>query len=75
MEPGSAAYTEDWGMVNPGKKAGAQGGFVVIKPSDEVFEYLKWIVLNVPFNEPGNPGWNGTRVGPFWGAMTFQVRS
>ncbi|GMI17337.1 hypothetical protein TrLO_g12475 [Triparma laevis f. longispina] len=69
---GTASYTEDWGMVNPGKKPGAQGGFIVIKPSLRVFNELIDIVLNTPFNEKNLPGWNGSGIGPFWGAMTVQ---
>jgi len=72
MGEGAGMYTEDWGMVQPGRKAGAQGGFLILRPSLSTFTSLINIVLNVPFNEPGKPGWNGTGVGPFWGAMTFQ---
>ena len=67
-----AMYTKDWGMVQPGMKAGAQGGFLLLKPSMETFDLFRRIVLNVPFNEPGSKGWGGSGLGPFWGAMTFQ---
>eukprot|EP00520_Triparma_pacifica_P004819 CAMPEP_0118634170 /NCGR_PEP_ID=MMETSP0785-20121206/1394_1 /TAXON_ID=91992 /ORGANISM="Bolidomonas pacifica, Strain CCMP 1866" /LENGTH=276 /DNA_ID=CAMNT_0006525107 /DNA_START=57 /DNA_END=884 /DNA_ORIENTATION=- len=33
-----AMYTKDWGMVAPGKKAGAQGGFLLLKPSLTTFD-------------------------------------
>ena len=47
-----AMYTKDYGMVPPGRKAGAQGGFLLLKPSVETFDLFRRIVLNVPLIHP-----------------------
>jgi len=46
-----------------------QGGFLVIRPSMEVYEEFKRIVKKGDFRKQG--GWGGL-VGPFYGSMTFQ---
>ena len=46
-----------------------QGGFLVIRPSMEVYNEFKAIVKKGDFRKNG--GWGGA-VGPFYGSMTFQ---
>jgi len=57
-------------LVNPGKSAGIQGGFFVVKPDEAIFERLKTIVTTGTFT--GGRGWMDSGVGMFWGGMTFQ---
>ena len=46
-----------------------QGGFLVIRPSMDVYNEFKAIVKKGDFRKSG--GWGGS-VGPFYGSMTFQ---
>lgn len=48
----------------------AQGGFIVMKPSDQTYTDLVNIVMNVEFFQGG--GWNRSKIGWFWGGMTVQ---
>jgi hypothetical protein len=68
-----AFFTRDYNMINPGKKyPGFQGGFLVVRPSLEVFEEYRAVILEGNF--VGGAGWNGT-FGGYWGAQQIQVRS
>jgi hypothetical protein len=63
-------YTTDYAMVSPGRKVKpTQGGFVVLRPSQEIFQEFSDIVRTGDFRDNG--GWLG-KSGKFWGAMTFQ---
>ncbi|KAL7548159.1 hypothetical protein ACHAWF_011464, partial [Thalassiosira exigua] len=65
----SAFYTRDYNMVNPGHEAGVQGGFLIVRPDEEVFaEYID-LVLTGDFRE--GSGWGG-QVGYFFGGMQIQ---
>jgi hypothetical protein len=46
----------------------AQGGFMVVRPNNTVYEDIKAIVRKGSY---GNKGWEN-RTGKFWGSMTFQ---
>jgi hypothetical protein len=66
----NAFYTVDYNMVPPFKEnKPVQGGFLVTRPSMNVYEEYKSIVKKGNFLEGG--GWDG-KVGPFHGSMTFQ---
>jgi hypothetical protein len=57
-------------MVSVKKKyKPVQGGFLVLRPSMDVYKEFKQLALEGDFREHG--GWGGL-VGPFYGAMTFQ---
>jgi len=65
-----AFYTYDYNMVAISKPhKPVQGGFLVTRPSMEVYEEFRKIVLEGDFRE--GKGWGGM-IGPFHGAMTFQ---
>lgn len=65
-----AFFTRDYNMVKPGKRyPGFQGGFLVVRPNEEVFtEYIDIILEG---NFVGGQGWNGT-YGGYWGAQQIQ---
>ena len=65
-----ALYTYDYNMVNPGRQAGTQGGFLVIRPSMSAFSEYREIVLEGDYTL--ETGWGKTNIGYFWGGMTFQ---
>lgn len=57
-------------MVGPGRKyKPVQGGFLVLRPSIEVYDEFVSIIKKGDFTKKG--GWGG-KVGPFYGSMTFQ---
>ena len=65
-----AFYTYDYNMVgasNPRKPV--QGGFLVARPNQTVYEEFRQLVLEGDFRQ--GHGWGGL-VGPFHGSMTFQ---
>lgn len=63
-------YTTDYAMVGPTRKVKpTQGGFVVLRPSQKIYNDFVDIVRTGDFRESG--GWLG-KTGKFWGAMTFQ---
>jgi hypothetical protein len=69
--PINAFFTRDYNTRPAGKKpVGVQGGFLVIRPSLEVFEELKAIIRKGDFRH--GSGWGGKGYGPFYGSMTFQ---
>mmetsp|Transcript_413 Transcript_413/g.878 ORF Transcript_413/g.878 Transcript_413/m.878 type:complete len:444 (+) Transcript_413:33-1364(+) len=66
-----AFYTKDYNMVNAGgeKYAGVQGGFLMARPNEAVFEEYIDIVLEGDYRE--GKGWGG-RYGYFFGGMQIQ---
>jgi len=65
-----AFFTRDYNMIKPGKKyPGFQGGFLVVRPSQEVFQEYREVILEGDFI--GGAGWNGT-FGGYWGAQQIQ---
>lgn len=68
---GGFLFTYDFAMDNPGSKAPpVQGGFIVVKPSNAVYNQLVGIVLEGDFRQ--NTGWGGSRIGWCWGGQTVQ---
>jgi hypothetical protein len=66
----NAFFTYDYNMVQPHVQyKPVQGGFLVLRPSLQVYQEYKDIVLKGDFRQ--NKGWGGL-VGPFYGSMTFQ---
>lgn len=66
----NAFFTMDYNMVRPQTKyKPVQGGFLVLRPSMDVYKEFQSIVLEGDFRASG--GWGGA-VGPFYGSMTFQ---
>jgi hypothetical protein len=69
--PINAFFTRDYNMRSAGKKpVGVQGGFLVIRPSMQVFEEFQAIIRKGDYRQGG--GWGGKGYGPFYGSMTFQ---
>ena len=68
MKNVEAFYTRDYNMVNPGgeKYAGVQGGFIMVKPSEQVFSEYADIILEGDYRE--GRGWGG-KYGYFFGGM------
>ena len=64
-----ALYTWDWTMAR-GKNKPVQGGFLVAKPSMEIYEALVDVVREGDFRS--GSGWGGTGAGTYWGGMTIQ---
>mmetsp|Transcript_24006 Transcript_24006/g.49054 ORF Transcript_24006/g.49054 Transcript_24006/m.49054 type:complete len:351 (+) Transcript_24006:72-1124(+) len=66
-----AFYTRDYNMVNPGGEeyAGVQGGFLMLRPSEEAFEEYIDIILEGNYVE--GQGWGG-KYGYFFGGMQIQ---
>jgi hypothetical protein len=66
----SIIYTIDYAMVNPSRKIKPiQGGFLVLRPNQTVYEEFRDIVRKGDYRDHG--GWGG-KSGKFWGSMTFQ---
>jgi lipopolysaccharide biosynthesis glycosyltransferase len=66
----NAFYTLDYNMVGPkNEHKPVQGGFLVLRPDQAVYEEYKAIVKEGDFRD--GSGWGGL-VGPFHGSMTFQ---
>ena len=65
-----AQYTMDWNMAQRpwGSNPPVQGGFVIARPSLQVYEEMVAIVRKGDFQG----GWGGTRAGAFYGGMTIQ---
>eukprot|EP00557_Chaetoceros_sp_GSL56_P010014 CAMPEP_0176478180 /NCGR_PEP_ID=MMETSP0200_2-20121128/1044_1 /TAXON_ID=947934 /ORGANISM="Chaetoceros sp., Strain GSL56" /LENGTH=432 /DNA_ID=CAMNT_0017874091 /DNA_START=54 /DNA_END=1349 /DNA_ORIENTATION=- len=69
--PINAFFTRDYNMRSAGKKpVGVQGGFLVIRPSMQVFEEFRAIIRKGDYRK--GSGWGGKGYGPFYGSMTFQ---
>ena len=69
---GSIMFTYDHAMNNPKSafKPPVQGGFLLIKPAEHVYQELVQIVREGDFR-PGT-GWAGSRIGWCWGGQTIQ---
>jgi len=66
-----AYFTRDYNMVKAGKKhVGVQGGFLVLRPSMEVYNNYVDIIREGNFVE--GKGWGGLGYGPFYGSLTIQ---
>lgn len=68
-----AFFTRDYNMRmggKPDKPVGVQGGFLVMRPSMQVFNEFKDIIRKGDYTR--GRGWGGLGFGPFYGAMTFQ---
>lgn len=68
----SLVYTTDPNMAtHKGEdKMPAQGGFLVLKPSETDFRAIIDTLMTTKFVSGG--AWNGTKIGWFWGGMTVQ---
>ena len=69
-----AVMTRDWPQVFPGRNAGYQAGFIVLRPNPTVLTELVDIIKEgdfVPGNQPAN-GWGGKGYGGFVGAKAMQ---
>ena len=65
-QPINAFFTRDYNMAHKGMKhAGVQGGFLVLRPSMEVYEEFKEVIRKGDFRSNG--GWGGLGFGPFYG--------
>ena len=66
-----ALYTKDYNMINPGgeKYAGIQGGFLILRPDEEVFQEYIDLVLEGNYIE--GRGWGG-KYGYFYGGAQVQ---
>jgi hypothetical protein len=69
-------YTTDYAMVNPERKIKpTQGGFVILRPNQTVYDDFVSIVKegDFRFDGPSDLGWGG-RTGRFWGGTYFHSR-
>lgn len=67
----NAFFTRDYNMAHAGQKhVGVQGGFLVLRPSLDVYNEFVSIIRKGDFRE--SKGWGGLGFGPFYGSMTFQ---
>lgn len=69
-----AFFTLDWPQVIPGRKAGFQAGFMVIRPNKTVTEELVDIVKEGNYTEgfSRQNGWHSSGHGAYVGAMAMQ---
>lgn len=67
--PINAFFTRDYNMAHKGMKhAGVQGGFLVLRPSMEVYQEFQEIIRKGDFRQNG--GWGGMGFGPFYGVSS-----
>eukprot|EP00577_Skeletonema_sp_RCC1716_P011353 CAMPEP_0113378200 /NCGR_PEP_ID=MMETSP0013_2-20120614/3567_1 /TAXON_ID=2843 ORGANISM="Skeletonema costatum, Strain 1716" /NCGR_SAMPLE_ID=MMETSP0013_2 /ASSEMBLY_ACC=CAM_ASM_000158 /LENGTH=420 /DNA_ID=CAMNT_0000260395 /DNA_START=50 /DNA_END=1309 /DNA_ORIENTATION=+ /assembly_acc=CAM_ASM_000158 len=66
-----AFYTRDYNMINPGgeKYAGVQGGFLMLRPDEDVF--AEYVDLVLQGNYIDGRGWGG-KYGYFYGGAQVQ---
>lgn len=62
-------FTGDYNMKGNCKYPPVQGGFLVVKPSMQTFEDFKAIIRR---GNHGAKGWEGSKIGNFWGGQTIQ---
>lgn len=73
-----AFYTKDYNMVRQGwqeQRVGMQGGFMMVRPNQTIFDELIQIVKDGNFimGRDIGKGWNGSGYGMhIWGAQTIQ---
>mmetsp|Transcript_4309 Transcript_4309/g.6308 ORF Transcript_4309/g.6308 Transcript_4309/m.6308 type:complete len:520 (-) Transcript_4309:207-1766(-) len=66
----NAFFTRDYNMRPAGKRpVGVQGGFLILRPSKQIFESFQSIIREGNFES--QKGWGGKGY-QFYGAMTFQ---
>jgi hypothetical protein len=72
LKPYSLIYTTDPNMAtHKGEdKMPVQGGFLIIKPSLDDYNNILRTIMSTIFYQGG--GWNGSKIGWFWGGMTIQ---
>lgn len=70
----NAFMTRDWPQVMPGRKAGFQAGFIVLRPDPSVVEELVKIIKEGNYVEgfSRENGWGGKGYGGYVGAMAMQ---
>ena len=69
-----AFFTRDYNMAHRGMKhAGVQGGFLVLRPSLDVYNEFVSIIREGDFRSNG--GWGGMGFGPFYGVSAFSLVS
>lgn len=64
-------FTGDYNMKGNSPAVPAQGGFLVIRPSMETFKAFQAIIRKGDHNKSGR-GWEGSKIGNFWGGQTIQ---
>ena len=73
-----AFYTKDYNMIRQGwqeRRVGMQGGFIMVRPNQTIFDHLIQIVKDGDFIGGRNlgTGWRGSGYGMhIWGAQTIQ---
>lgn len=69
-----AFFTLDWPQVIPGRKAGFQAGFMVIRPNETVVQELVDIIREGNYTEgfSRQNGWHSSGHGAYVGAMAMQ---
>jgi hypothetical protein len=68
----NAFFTRDYNMAHLGMKhAGVQGGFLVLRPSLDVYNEFVSIIRKGDFRSNG--GWGGMGFGPFYGVSAFSL--
>jgi hypothetical protein len=71
-QPINAFFTRDYNMAHKGMKhAGVQGGFLVLRPSMEVYNEFQEIIRKGDFRQNG--GWGGMGFGPFYGVSVATI--
>ena len=62
-------FTGDYNMKGGSPVPPAQGGFLVVRPSIQRFNEFCAIIRK---GQHGSAGWEGSRIGNFWGGQTIQ---
>ncbi len=62
-------FTGDYNMGPKSPAVPAQGGFLVVRPSMDTFREFQAIIRKGDY---GGQGWEGSRIGGFWGGQTIQ---
>ena len=68
----NAYFTRDYNMAHSNMKhAGAQGGFLVLRPSMDIYNEFVSIIRKGDFRQNG--GWGGLGFGPFYGVSGYRM--
>jgi len=72
--PVEAFMTRDWPQVIPGRKPGYQAGFIVLRPSQAVFDEIVEVIKEGNYVDgfQRENGWGGLGYGGYVGAMAMQ---
>lgn len=62
-------FTGDYNMKGRSPVVPAQGGFLVVRPSMDTFHEFQAIIRK---GDHTGKGWEGSRIGNFWGGQTIQ---